>query len=61
MKKLRIQQVRSTIGRLKNQHDNIVALGIKKMNGVVVHDDTPQVRGMIKKVFHLVNVTEINE
>jgi large subunit ribosomal protein L30 len=59
-KKLRIKQVRSSIGRQRRQGLTIRALGIRRMNGVVVHDDTPQIRGMINRVRHLVEVEEVN-
>ena len=58
MKKLRIQQVRSAIGRKQDQKNTLTALGIRKMGQVVVHDDTPQIRGMIKKITHLLTVTQ---
>jgi len=58
-KKLKITQVRSTIGRLKNQKATIKALGIRKMNHTVEHDDNPAVRGMIDAVRHLISVEEI--
>jgi large subunit ribosomal protein L30 len=58
-KKLRITQVRSAIGRLKNQKATIKALGIRKMNHTVEHDDNPTIRGMINAVSHLVKVEEV--
>ena len=58
-KKLRIKQVRSTIGRQSVQARTIRALGIRRMQGTVEHDDTPQIRGMIRRVNHLVQVEEI--
>jgi large subunit ribosomal protein L30 len=60
-KKLKITQVRSTIDRPKDQKRTIVALGLGKLHRSVVHGDTPQIRGMAKKVSHLVNVEEIEE
>jgi large subunit ribosomal protein L30 len=58
-KKLRIKQVRSAIGRQKVQGRTIRALGIRRLQGTVEHDDTPQIRGMIRRVSHLVQVEEI--
>jgi len=58
-KKLRIKQVRSTIGRKYDQGATIRALGLKRINDVVEQDDTPVIRGMIFKVKHLVEVEEI--
>ncbi len=44
-----------------DQGITVRALGIKKVNHTVVHNDTPQIRGMINKVRHLVRVEEIEE
>jgi large subunit ribosomal protein L30 len=57
--KLKITQIRSTIGRIKKQKETIKALGIRKLYQSVIHEDTPQIRGMIEKVKHLVEVEEI--
>ncbi len=57
--KLVITQRRSAIGRAKSQKATIEALGIKRLYQQVVHDDTPQIRGMIAKVKHLVTVEEV--
>jgi len=59
--KLKITQVRSVIGRQKKQKLTIQALGIRRLHHTVVHNDTPQIRGMINKVRHLVEVEEINK
>lgn len=58
-KKVKITQIRSAIGRLKNQKATIKALGIRKMNHSVVHEDNPTIRGMIDTVHHLVKVEEV--
>ncbi len=58
MAKLVIKQIRSTIGRKEKQEKILRALGITRMGIVVKHDDTPQIRGMINKVSHLLSVTE---
>ncbi len=60
-KKLKITQIRSSIGRQKNQGVTIRTLGIRRLHHSVVHDDTPQIRGMVTKVRHLVRVEEIEE
>jgi large subunit ribosomal protein L30 len=57
--KLNIKLVRSTIGRKQNQIDTVKALGLKKLNSEVEQQDTPQIRGMINRVSHLVEVKEI--
>ena len=60
-KKLKITQMRSAVGRLKNQKTTIKALGITKRGRFVIQDDTPVIRGMIRAVQHLVNVEEVSE
>jgi large subunit ribosomal protein L30 len=59
--KLKVTQVRSTIKRKENQKRTIKALGLGKIDRVKIHDDTPVIRGMIRKVKHLVKVEEIKE
>jgi large subunit ribosomal protein L30 len=56
MPKIRVRQVKSAGGHKKDQAATIRALGIRRMNQVVEHNDTPQIRGMIFKVRHLVEV-----
>ena len=56
MAKIRVKQVRSMINRPGNQKKTLAALGLRKMNQIVEHDDTPQIMGMVKKVAHLVEV-----
>lgn len=56
MAKIKIRQVKSKIGSPKKQKDTLAALGLKKINAVVEHEDTPTVRGMIEAVKHLVIV-----
>jgi large subunit ribosomal protein L30 len=58
MAKLKIKQVRSTIGRPVGQKRTIEALGLKRLHHAVEQEDTPQIRGMIEKVSHLVEVDE---
>lgn len=58
---LKIIQVKSTIDRIKKQKLTIKALGLGKINSSVVKKDTPQIRGMINKVHHLVRVEEIGK
>ena len=61
VKKLRITQVRSYIGRPEVQRKVLRGLGLGKMNRVVVLEDKPEVRGMINKVNHLVRYETIEE
>ena len=57
-KVLRVRQVRSALGRNKVQKRTLEALGIRRLNQEVVHSDSPQMRGMIRRVSHLVEVVE---
>ncbi|HEY8401713.1 MAG TPA: 50S ribosomal protein L30 [Cytophagaceae bacterium] len=59
MAKVKITQVRSVIDRPKNQKLTIKALGLGKINKSVEVEATPQIKGMINKVSHLVTVTEL--
>jgi large subunit ribosomal protein L30 len=59
MAKIRITQVKSAIDRPERQKKTIRALGIRKLHVPVVHEDTPQVKGMVVKVKHLVTVEKI--
>ncbi len=56
--KLEIQQIRSVAGTSAHQRRVIKSLGLRRREQTVVHDDTPTIRGMIDKVFHLVKVTK---
>ena len=56
--RIRIRQTRSASGHPSGQARTIRALGIHRLHQVVEHDDTPQIRGMIFKVRHLVEVVE---
>ncbi len=55
---LKVTLVKSTIGCNESQKANVAALGLKKIRDVKEHNDTPQIRGMIKKVSHLLKVEE---
>ncbi len=57
-KELKITQIKSKTGYDKGQGRTIRALGIKKLYQSVIHKDTPQIRGMIDKVKHLLHVEE---
>ena len=58
MAKVKIQQVRSRIGRPKDQKRTLDALGLRKMNAIVTHEATPQILGMVHKIKHLIIVVE---
>jgi large subunit ribosomal protein L30 len=58
-KQLKITLVKSVIGYNKTQRATVKSLGLKKMNSSVVQKDTPDIRGKVNKVPHLVKVEEI--
>lgn len=55
---LKVRQVRSGIGRPRNQREVLKSLGLRRMHQVVERQDTPAVRGMIAKISHLVEIVE---
>ena len=61
MAKLRITWVKSTIGRRFDQKRTVRALGLRRLGQTVVLGDSPSLRGMIKKVHHLVSVEETED
>lgn len=61
MSKIKVVQTKSIIDRPKTQKRIIEALGLGRPNWERVHNDTPQIRGMINKVTHLVRVEEVKE
>ncbi len=58
MAQLKVTLVKSTIGSKADQIATVKALGLKRIRDVKVMNDTPQIRGMINKVSHLVTVEE---
>ena len=58
---LKIQLTKSPIGYKHKAKATILALGLKKLNHSVIKKDTPQIRGMIKKVEFLINVSEVKK
>ena len=58
---LKIQLIKSPIGYKPKAKATILALGLKKLNHSVTKKDTPQIRGMIKKVEFLINVSEVKK
>jgi len=57
--KLKITQVRSIIGRPEKHRRIVRALGFRRNQTSVIHNDTPAIRGMVTKVCHLVTVEEV--
>ena len=58
MAQIKIKQIKSRIGAPKVQKLTLDALGLRKMNHVVVKEDNPSIRGLVKRVHHLVEVVE---
>ena len=58
MAKVKVTQIKSGIDRSKHQKAILEALGLRRINHTVVHELTPSIEGMIKKVAHLVKATE---
>lgn len=58
MAKIKVKQVKSSIKKLGSQKKTLAALGLKGIGQEVVHEDTPNILGMINKVKHLVSTTE---
>ena len=59
MSHLKVTQIRSVIGSKQNHKRTVRALGLKRIRDSRVHEDTPQIRGMVHKVQHLVKAEEV--
>jgi len=59
--RLKVTQIRSKIGAKQNQRETLRSLGLKRIHDVVVQEDRPEIRGMIKTVTHLVSVEEVTQ
>jgi len=59
MAQLKVTQVKSKIGTKQNHRDSLRTLGLRKIRQSVVREDTPEVRGLIHTVRHLVTVEEV--
>ena len=59
-KMLRITQVRSIIGRTQDQRDTVRSLGLKRIRHTVEQPDRPEIRGMLRKIPHLVTFEEVD-
>lgn len=60
MRRLKVTLKHSTIGCTENQRLNVMGLGLRKIGHSRVLENTPAVRGMVKKVLHLVSVEEVD-
>lgn len=58
MATIKIKQIRSRIGSPKDQKRTLDALGLRKINQIVEHEETPSILGMVNKVKHLVSIIE---
>jgi len=61
MSPLKVTQIKSVIGSKEPHKRTVRALGLKRIRDSRVHGDTPQIRGMLHKVRHLVRVEEVDE
>lgn len=61
MGQIQVKQVRSKNGKPESQRQTLRALGLRRIRDTVTHEDTPQIRGMINAVQHLVEVEELDE
>jgi large subunit ribosomal protein L30 len=59
MAQIKVTQVKSGIGRRKNQRETLRSLGLKRIHDSVVQEDRPEIRGMVATVPHLVRVEEV--
>ncbi|MFI7588122.1 50S ribosomal protein L30 [Spongisporangium articulatum] len=58
---LKVTQIKSQIGTKQNHRETLRTLGLKRIGHVVTRQDTPEVRGMVRTVRHLVTVEEVDE
>lgn len=59
-KRLKVTQLKSEIGGKPNQRETLRSLGLKRIGDIIVKEDSPVVRGMVRTVSHLVKVEEID-
>ncbi|NBI05635.1 50S ribosomal protein L30 [Senegalia massiliensis] len=58
MAKIKVKLIRSKIGKTEKQIKTVEALGLRKIGQVVEHEDNPQIRGMVNRVNHMVEIVE---
>ncbi len=58
MATIKVKQIRSGVGRPRDQKGTLAALGFHRISQVIEVEDTPSIRGMLRKVHHLVEVVE---
>ena len=59
MNRIRVTQIRSRIGQRQNQRECLRGLGLRKIDSMVELPNTPEVRGLLRKVIHLVKIEEL--
>ena len=59
MSKIRITQIKSSIGRNKTQRDTLIGLGLNKIDRMKEFENTPSILGMINKIKHLIKVEKV--
>jgi large subunit ribosomal protein L30 len=59
MAKIKVTQIRSASDKGRKQRGTIRALGLKRLGDSAVHDDKPEIRGMIRAVEHLIEIEEV--
>jgi large subunit ribosomal protein L30 len=59
--RLKVTQVRSTVGKPRRQRETVRALGLRRIRHSLLKEDRPEIRGMLAKVSHLVDVEEVDE
>ena len=60
MSPLKVTQIKSVVGSKQGHKRTVRALGLKRIRDSRVHEDTPQIRGMVNKVKHLVHAEEVD-
>ena len=58
--RLKVTQIKSKVSEKQNQRDTLRSLGLKRIGDVVVKEDRPEIRGMVRTVTHLVTVEEVD-
>ncbi|MEN9923804.1 MAG: hypothetical protein RIS09_1318 [Actinomycetota bacterium] len=59
MSKLKVTQVKSTIGEKPAARETVRSLGLKRIGDTVIKEDKPEIRGMVRAVMHLISVEEV--
>lgn len=60
MARLKVTQTKGKVGTLREHRETLRSLGLKRINDVVVKEDRPEIRGMVRAVAHLVTVEEVD-